>query len=57
MYNISVGLGRVASIYHGTIRRECYQMLLISLRHIVTCACVAWAMSAGVYVSDTELPV
>ena len=50
MYNISVGLGRVASIYHGTFRRECYQMLLISLRHIVTCTCVAWAMSAEVCV-------
>ena len=30
MYNISVGLGRVASIYHGTVRRECYEMLLLS---------------------------
>ena len=36
MYNISDSLGRVASIYHGTARRECYKMLLISLRHIVT---------------------
>ena len=30
MYSISIGLGRVASIYHGTVRRECYQMLLSS---------------------------
>ena len=29
MYNISVGLGRVESIYHGTVRRECYQILLL----------------------------
>ena len=28
----------------------CYQMLLISLRDIVTCGCVAWAMSAEVCV-------
>ena len=30
VYNISMGLGRVASIYHGTVRRECYQILLLS---------------------------
>ena len=29
-------LGGVACIYHGTVRRECYKMLLIRSRHTVT---------------------
>ena len=29
VYSISVGLGRVTSIYHGTVGRECYQILLL----------------------------
>ena len=49
MYNIYYWLGRVACIYHGTARRECYKMLLISSCHIV--------MSAEVCMSDTGLPV
>ena len=34
VYNISIGLGRVASIYHGTVRMECYQMLLLSYYNV-----------------------
>ena len=31
VHSISMGLGRVAGIYHGTVRRECYQILLLLL--------------------------
>ena len=34
MYILLVGPGGM--YYHGTARRECYKMLLISSRHIVT---------------------
>ena len=53
MYNISDWLGRVASIYHETVRRECLRMLLISSRHIVTRVRIAWAMSAKVCINNT----
>ena len=51
MYSISVGLARVASIYHGTVRRECYQMLCDSL-HALPGRC-----QLGYVWSDTGLPV
>ena len=48
MYNMSVGLGRVASIYHGTVRRECYKCYYYLTSYYDVCKRCLGDVSRGV---------
>ena len=50
MHNISVGVGPGGKYISRNSQKGVLSNVIIILRHIMTCACVAWAMSVVVCV-------